>query len=82
MEVGTLPVRVAIHTRRRAMGRPSGVCDAGMRIEYLAQIGLGLLDELLQLGNLANFLVCKDFIFLVSINRDACRIIATVFETG
>jgi len=39
-----------------------------MRIKDLGKIWFLLFDELLQLGNLANLLVGKDFILLVAIN--------------
>jgi hypothetical protein len=64
------------------MCRPSSVCNSGMGIKYFGEIGLGVLNELLQLGDLAHFFVCKDLILPVPIDRDACRVITTVFETG
>jgi hypothetical protein len=75
-------MRVAVQTGRLAVCRPSGVCNSSMRIKCFGEIGLGFLDKLLQLSNLAYFFVRKDLVFPVPIDRDARRIISTVFETG
>jgi hypothetical protein len=72
---------MAVLARWGTVGCPAGVCNTAVRIEDLLEIWLGLLNELLQLGNLANLLVCEDLILLVSINTKTCRIITTVFET-
>jgi len=61
---------------------PSSVRNASMRIKYFGEIWLRLLNELLQLGDFAHFFVSKDFIFLVSVDRDASRIVTTVFKAG
>ena len=53
------------------MGGPSGVSDTGVRVEDLVQVETLLLDELLQRGNLANLLHRKNFILLVTIDREA-----------
>jgi hypothetical protein len=50
------------------MCSPSGVCDARVRVENLGKVWLLVRDQLLQLGNLANFLESKDFILLVTVN--------------
>jgi hypothetical protein len=64
------------------VGSPAGVCDTSVRIEDLGQIGLGLLNELLELDHLANLLVSKHLILLVSVDSETGRVIATVFEAG
>jgi hypothetical protein len=72
---------MAIEARRSAVGGPSCVCNASVRIEDLSQVGLLLLDELLQLGNLAHFLEGKDLILLVSIYGQTGRVVATILQS-
>ena len=64
------------------MSSPSGVCDTCVRIEDLGKIWLLILDELLELCNLADLLESKDFVLLVSIYSQTSRVVATVFESG
>lgn len=52
-----------------------------MRLEGLGHVIFALLDEFLQLGNLANFLESTDFILLVAIHGHTGRIIATVLQS-
>jgi hypothetical protein len=52
-----------------------------MRLESLGQVGLGFLDELLQLGDLSDFLEGADFVLLVTIHGKTRRVIATVLES-
>ena len=77
-----VPVRMAIEARWGAVGGPSRVCNASVRIEDLSQVGLLLLDELLQLGNLAHLLEGHDLILPVTIYGQTGRVIATVLEPG
>jgi hypothetical protein len=79
---GYEPVRVAVEARRNTVGGPTGVGNASVRVEDLGRIGLGLLDQLLQLGHLANLLEGKDFILLVTIDGETGGIVATVLEAG
>jgi hypothetical protein len=53
-----------------------------VRIEDLGQIRLGLLNQRLQLVHLANLLVSKHLILLVSVDGETSRVVATVFEAG
>ncbi len=64
------------------MGGPAGVGDAAVRIEHLGQIGLRVVDELLQLGDLADLLEGKHLVLLVAIDGKAGRVVAAVLETG
>jgi len=52
-----------------------------MRIKHLGQIWLGLRNELLELGDLADLLESENLILRVTVYAKACRIIASVFET-
>lgn len=63
------------------MGSPSRMCNTGMTVKDLGKIWLLLFNELLQLGNLPNLLIGKDFILLVTINGKTCGVIATVLQT-
>jgi hypothetical protein len=58
------------------------VGNTGVCVKDLCKIGLLLLDELLQLGDLANLLEGKDLVFLVTIDGNTGGVVATVFETG
>jgi hypothetical protein len=64
-----LPVGMTVQPRGRTVGSPTGVSDTGMRIKNLGEVGLGFFDELLELGDLANLLECKDLVLLVAIDR-------------
>ena len=72
---------MAIDTRWRAVGSPSGVCNTGVGVKDLGKIRLLFLNELLQLYNLADLLECKNLILLVAINSQTSGIVATVFES-
>jgi hypothetical protein len=76
------PVGMAVNTGRGAVCCPPRVGNAGMRVENLGEVGLGLLDELLQLGYLAHLLEGKNLVLLVSIDGETGRIVTTVLETG
>lgn len=64
------------------MGGPTSVRDTGVGLEGLAHVGVAGLNELLELGNLAHFLECKDFILLVAVDGHTGGIIAAVLESG
>lgn len=74
-------MRVAVQARRGAVSGPTGVCNAGVGVENLGHIEVGLINKLPQLGNLANLLEGKDLILLVAIDGKAGRIVATVLKT-
>jgi hypothetical protein len=75
-------VRVAVEPAGRAVGGPSGVCNTGVVVKDLGHVGLLLLDECLQLGDLANLLEGEDLILLVAIDGNTGGVVAAVFETG
>jgi hypothetical protein len=58
------------------------VCNAGVRVEDLGQVWLLLLDQGLQLGDLADLLEGENLILLVTIYGQTGRVVATVFEAG
>ena len=82
LPLGVGAVRVAVNPAGRAVGGPSGVCNTGVVVEDLCEVGLLLLDELLQLGDLADLLVGKDLVLLVAIDGNTGGVVAAVFETG
>lgn len=53
-----------------------------MGIVDLVKVDVGLVDELPQLGHLADLLEGKDFIFLVAVDGQTSRVVSSVFETG
>lgn len=63
------------------MGSPTGVRDTGMGVKGLGHVESSLVDQLPQLGNLADLLEGKNLILLVAIDGKAGRIVATVLET-
>ena len=77
-----LPVGVAVLAGRGTVSSPTGVRDTSMRLEGLGHVICALIDEFLQLGHLADFLECADFIFLVAIDGQTSRVVATVFQPG
>lgn len=50
------------------MGGPASVGNTAVCVKDLCEVGLLLVDELLQFGHLADLLVGKHFISLVSID--------------
>ncbi len=64
------------------MGSPSGVRNTCVGIEDFCEIWLLVLDELLQLCNLANLLERKHFILLVTVNGEACGVVSSILESG
>jgi len=50
-----------------------------MCVEDFGEVRLALLDQLLELDDLANLFVCVNLVSLVSIDSQACRVIATIF---
>lgn len=71
-------MRVAVDARGRAVGSPSCVCDAGVRVEDLGLVELVLLDQLLEGGDLADLLDGKDLVLLVAVDGEAGRVVAAV----
>jgi hypothetical protein len=73
---------VAVNPAGGAVSGPSGVCNTGVVVKDLGEIGLLLLNELLQLGDLANLLVGEDLVLLVAIDGNTRGVVTAVFETG
>ena len=73
---------MAVDPRRRAVGGPSGVFNAAVRVEALLKVDLLGADELLELGDLANLLEGKDLVLLVAIDGNTGGVVAAVLETG
>ena len=63
------------------MGSPAGVCDTAVRVEDLGHVDIGLVNQLPQLGDLADLLEGNDLVLLVAIDGETGGVIATVFET-
>lgn len=74
-------MRMAIDPGRLTVSGPSSVGDAGMGIEHLGQIWLGLGNELLELSDLADLFESENLILLVAVHAKACRIIASILES-
>ena len=77
--VESVPMRVAVQSRGRTMGGPSSVSDASVRVKDLGHVDTRFVNELPQLCYLAHLFEGEDFILLVTINGQTCRIIASVF---
>lgn len=60
------------------MGGPSGVCNAGVRVEDLGLVEVALLDELLEGGDLADLLDGEDLVLLVTVDGETGRVVTTV----
>lgn len=69
---------MAVCPRGLAVSGPSSVCNASVGVENFAEVRLGLLNERLQLRNLADLLEGKDLVPLVAIYGEPCRVVATV----
>ena len=59
---------MAIETRWFAVSGPPSVCDASVRIKDFLHVDVALLDELSELGDLANLLEGENLILLVAID--------------
>ena len=75
-------MRVAVQSAGLTVGSPSGMCDAGMRIEDLCHVHIGFLDEFSEFDNLAHLFECKDLIPLVAVDCETSGVVTSVFETG
>ena len=62
------------------MGGPSRVRNAGVRVEDLGEIGLLLIDQALELGDLAHLLEGQNAVLLVAIDSQTGRVVATVLK--
>lgn len=74
-------MRVAVDAGRRPVGRPPRVGDAGVRVEHLGRVDARVVDELLELGNLAYFLEREHLVLLVAVDGQAGRVVPSVLET-
>jgi hypothetical protein len=72
-------MRMTVEARRAAVGGPSGVCNARVGVEDLGQVGLLVVDELLERGDLADLLEGEDLVLLVAVDCQTRRVVATVF---
>ncbi|KXT02277.1 hypothetical protein AC579_8322 [Pseudocercospora musae] len=82
LPLGVGSVRMAVDSGWRTVGGPSGVCDSCVVVEKLGEIWLLLVDQLLELGNLAHLFEGEDLILPVAIDGQTGGVIATVFESA
>lgn len=75
------PVRMAVLTGWRTVSGPACVSDTSVGLESFFQVWFALRNEFLQLCNLSNFLVSRNFLSLVAIDGQSRGIIASVFES-
>lgn len=71
-------MRMAVDARRGAVGGPSSVSNAGVRVKDLCLVELGLLHELLEGGDLADLLDREHLVLLVTVNGETCRVVTAV----
>ena len=76
-----IPVGMAVDSGGGSVGSPSRVSDSSVRNKRSIKINAALLDQLLQLDNLANLLESVDLVLLITVNGNTGGIIATVFES-
>ena len=73
---------MAVGGGRGTVGGPACVGNAGVRVKDLVEVHLGLVDELPQLGHLADLLEGQDLILLVAVDGETGRVITTVLKAG
>lgn len=61
------------------MSSPTSVSNASMRVKDLGHVDTRLVNELSQLGHLANLLEGEDLILLVAVHGQAGGVVTTVF---
>lgn len=69
---------MAVDAGGRAMGGPSGVRNTGMVVKDLGEIWLLGLDELSELGDLADLFECEDLLLLVTVDSETGGVVASV----
>jgi hypothetical protein len=69
---------MAVDARGGAVGGPTGVSNACVRIEDLVHVHAGLRDELLEGSDLANLFDGEDLILLVTVHGESSRVVSTV----
>lgn len=62
------------------MGSPAGVGDGNLAKEHCGFIDAGLCDEFAQTSDLSNLLEQQNFAWLVTVDANAGRVVATVLE--
>jgi len=72
-------MRMAVYAGWRSVSSPSSVSNGGVGVEDLVQVEVGLVDQLLQGGNLADLLDRIHLVLLVAVNGKTGGVIATVF---
>lgn len=72
---------MAVEPAWGTVGGPSGVRNASVAVKDLVHIRLVALDQLPQLGDLADLLEGVDFVPLVAIDGETGGVVATVLET-
>jgi hypothetical protein len=69
---------MAVEARRLAVSSPSRVRNSRVGVKDLGQVWLGLVDERLKLGDLADLFESKHLILLVTVNCQTSRVVASV----
>lgn len=69
---------MAVQPRGRTVSSPSSMGDTGMGVENLGEVWFGLLDELLELSNLADLLESEHLVLLVAVDSYTSRVISTI----
>jgi hypothetical protein len=73
---------MAVKTGWATVSCPSGVSDTSVAFKSFLQVNIGASNQLLELGDFANFLESDNLALFVSINAETGGIIATVFKAG
>lgn len=76
--VGVRSLGMAVLSLGLTVGSPSGVSNTGVDVERLLGVGVGGLDKLSKLGDLANLTVDVDGAIGVSVNGKTSRVVASV----
>lgn len=74
------PVGMTIKPGWRAVGSPSSVCNASVRVEDFCEVRLALLDELFQLGNFSDLLEGHDLVPPIAVHSKPGRIVSAILQ--
>ena len=82
VRIGIRTDGVAVDLARGTVGGPSRVCDGDLADGRFFDVERRLCDLLAETSDLANLLEVDDRPWLIAVNAEACRVVASIFLAG